>query len=135
MPAVMYILSDGKMIRHTNFALGNLEPEYIPIGNRSVTNLAIAAFSFDQNPETSDYLQAFARVEHHQRPDDEDPLDSELQVDVNLYLDDELTDAATVVVPKGGESSLDFELPNTNSRLNSNMRNLSLILNGKSNII
>ena len=87
MPAVMYILSDGKMIRHTDFALGNLEPEYIPIGNRSATNLAIAAFSFDQNPETSDYLQAFARVEHHQKPDAEDSPDSELQVDVNLYLD------------------------------------------------
>jgi len=112
MPADMYILSDGKMIRPTDFALGNLEPEYIPIGNRSVTNLAIAAFSFDQNPETSDYLQAFARLEHHQKPGDEDSPDSELQVDVNLYLNDELTDAATVVVPKGGESSLDFELPN-----------------------
>jgi hypothetical protein len=109
LPATVVILSDGGFGPVPNFSLGNLHPVYVPIGSGAAGNVGIVAFTAERNPEKPDRLQAFGRLENF--------LAEEISVDVSLYLDDTLVDAANVTLPpldaqtgQPGTGGADFDL-------------------------
>ncbi len=102
MPATLYIYSDGRFPKFKNFFLGNLEPEFYPIGSAEADNLAVGSFRIDRNPEKLDQIQAFARVDNFGAEDTD--------AEVLLYIDGELRDAEELNVPGDGQASLQFNL-------------------------
>ncbi len=102
MPATLYIYSDGRFPKFKNFFLGNLEPEYYPIGSAESDNLAVGSFRIDRNPEKFDQIQAFARIDNFGAED--------VDTDVSLYIDGELRDAEQLNVPADGQASLQFNM-------------------------
>jgi hypothetical protein len=61
-PADLLLYSDGGFESVTEFDLGNLIPQYIAIGSKTINNLAITAFSAERNVEKPTEVQAFATV-------------------------------------------------------------------------
>ena len=101
-PATLYILSDGRFPDVQGFALGNLTPQYFPIGEKSARNVAITAFSTRRPEGRLNQLQAFGRIENF--------TPEELAVQVELYLDAELVDAQKVQLKPRGAGGVVFEL-------------------------
>ena len=62
LPATVYIFSDGGFAPLDDFALGNLLPVYVSLGQPEPDNVAIVAFMAERNPERPGQLEAFARV-------------------------------------------------------------------------
>lgn len=91
MPATLYIYSDGGIASVPDFALGNLEPVYISIGEETPRNVGIVSFSTEQNAEKTTQMQAYARLENCGT--------EAVTVEVELTLDGEFLDAASVDVP------------------------------------
>ena len=102
LPATLYILSDGKFPPVTGFALGHLEPKFIPIGSPEAINLGIVAFSAQRNETSPDRLQAFARLENFGP--------SAVKVPAELYLDGRLVDADQVEVAPGEPQGMAFDI-------------------------
>ena len=102
LPATMFIYSDGGFAAVPNFSLGNLDPKYVPIGGEVPDNLAVVAFTAERNAEKAGEAQAFARLQNSGAED--------LEVEVSLFLNDELLDASRVSVPAESEAGVQFEL-------------------------
>ncbi len=102
LPATLYIFSDGGFSAVPDFALGNLDPHYLRIGTLQPNNVGIVTFNTDRNQEKPDQIQAFASLANGGSADAE--------VDVSLYLGDELNDARRVRIPAGETYDLSFEL-------------------------
>jgi hypothetical protein len=102
LPATMYIFSDGGFAAVPDFSLGNLEPNYVPIGLKASDNVGIVAFSTDRNPDKPGEIQAFARLQNAGAEDAE--------VEAELFLNDTLVDAVKVKVPAGGGAGAEFKL-------------------------
>lgn len=102
LPATVYILSDGGFPHVDDFALGNLRPVYVALGQPQPDNVAIVAFTAERNLERQGHLEAFARVENSGPAD----VASEL----TLSIDGRLADASRLAVPAGGESGVRFDL-------------------------
>jgi hypothetical protein len=102
--ARLYLFTDGGVEVDPEFVLGNLQPEYIPIGNeRLPNNVGIIAFSAAENPERPGEIQAFAQLLNSS--------DSRQTFDLELYLDDELLDARSdVELASGATGSLSFDV-------------------------
>ena len=49
LPATLYIFSDGRFGPVAGFALGNLDPKFVPIGSPEARNVGITAFSVRRN--------------------------------------------------------------------------------------
>ena len=64
LPATLVIYSDGRFRNPAQFAMGNLNPVYVPIGNADAENVGIVSFNIDSSPERPDKLQAFGRVQN-----------------------------------------------------------------------
>lgn len=90
LPATMYVLSDGGFQADPSFKLGNLKPVYLPLGTPEAHNVAIAAFSTEQNPEKPDRVQAFARLENYS--------DQPAEVELTLSREGALLDAQRVAI-------------------------------------
>lgn len=90
LPATLYVLSDGGFPADPSFKLGNLQPIYLPQGTAEARNVAIAAFSTEQNPEKPDRIQAFARLENYS--------DQPADVELTLSRDGALLDAQRVAI-------------------------------------
>jgi hypothetical protein len=97
MPATLYIYSDGGFSAVPDFSLGNLEPVYISIGlsdligAKTPKNVGIVSFSTEQNSEKMTQMQAYARLENSGT--------EAVTVEVELTLDGEFLDAASVDIP------------------------------------
>jgi hypothetical protein len=102
MPATLYILSDGKFPPVTGFALGHLEPKFIPIGSPEAINVGIVAFSAQRNESSPDRLQVFARLDNFGP--------TALKVPAELYLDGRLIDADEVEVSPGEPQGMAFDI-------------------------
>ena len=102
--AKLYLFTDGGVEVDPEFVLGNLQPEYIPIGNeRLPNNVGIVAFSAAENPERPGEIQAFAQLLNSG--------DSRQTFDLELYLEDELLDARSdVELAPGATGSLSFDV-------------------------
>ncbi len=102
MPATLYIFSDGKFPDVEGFSLGNLEPQFWPIGQPLSRNVGITAFSTRRREDKKDQLQAFARLRN---------FGPELvTAEVELLRDGELLDADKVEMKPGGSGGVVFEL-------------------------
>jgi hypothetical protein len=102
MPATLYILSDGKFGPVTGFALGHLEPKFIPIGSPEAVNVGIVALSAQCSESSQDRLQAFARLENFGP--------SAAKVSAELYLDGRLVDADQIEIAPGEPQGIAFDL-------------------------
>jgi hypothetical protein len=104
MPATLYILSDGGFASVPTFKLGNLDPQYVKIGEHGASgtvlqkNVAIANFSTDVNPEKPGKIEAFARLENFGA--------EEASVEASLFLNNTLLDAQKITIPPRGEKGL-----------------------------
>ena len=115
-PATMYIFSDGGFPQVDNFTgllefsenkngdssgeppLRGLRPVFIAIGAADAPpNVAVAAFTTEQNPLDEAQTQAFAQFENHGL--------REAMVEAELTRDGEFLDAARVAVPAKREGS------------------------------
>jgi len=94
-PARMYIFSDGAIREIPDFFLGNLTPEYRPIGAPSPpNNVGIVAMSISDPLENESQLQCYARLFNS---DDEDH-----EVTITLRVDGQDIDTEVDVVPRNG---------------------------------
>ncbi len=101
--AKLYIFSDGGVKDVPNFSLGNLTPEYRPIGSSEIPhNVGITAFSISNDSEMGGSLQAFVRL---QNSDDEDHT-----VTIELYVNGEIFDVRKdLKIPKEDARGLSFD--------------------------
>jgi hypothetical protein len=103
LPATLYLYTDGGFSAVPDFSLGNLTPEYVPLGAAAPQNVGIVAFTAERNPEKADQWQAFARLENSG--------DEAVSLDVALTRDGGLADAQTVEIAAHGKLGVEFELP------------------------
>ena len=101
-PVELYIFSDGRFRNVSDFSLGNLNPLFLPIGTFEAANLAITAFNTRRVEDRPDQQQAFVQVANFSNED--------RTVVVELYLDDNLVDAANLKLSAGGVGSTNFTL-------------------------
>jgi hypothetical protein len=101
LPAKLFLVSDGRFEGVQDFALGNLDPVFIPIGKREVNNQAIVSLGANR-PPTSNGSQLYARIENFSP--------REQVREVSLYVDGELADAEEVTIPSGQSRGVAFEL-------------------------
>jgi hypothetical protein len=101
LPATLYLVSDGGFQPVVGFSLGNLDPQFLPIGT-AVDNVGIVAFTTERNAEKQDQVQAFARLENSSA--------QETTVDVTLHRGQQLLDAQQVKLPPRGTGGARFEL-------------------------
>jgi hypothetical protein len=102
--ATLFLLSDGAVKELPKFSLGNLTPEYRPIGaDEPPQNVGITAFSLNEQLEIGEQVQVFARLQNSGLQD--------ATVSLELYVNDVLRDAkGNVKVPGLGSASLNFDL-------------------------
>jgi hypothetical protein len=101
-PVELYIFSDGRFGPVEGFSLGNLQPQYLPIGSAESNNLAITAFNTRRNDNRPDIRQAFVQVANLSDKDE--------TATVELYLDGELLDAADIQTAAGDVAGATFNL-------------------------
>lgn len=101
-PADVLIFSDGRLQGEPEFSWGNLRPRFIQFGTPTPSNAAITGFSAARNPSRQDELVILAEISNFGI----EPID----VDLSLYLDDELVDASSVHVEASGPQGIEFAL-------------------------
>ena len=101
MPANLYVISDGGF-NQSQFQLGNLNPKFIPIGNGTVKNVGVLAFTAERNLEKTEQVEAFARIRNFG--------DEPITVTASLSLNGNLVDASEVKLEANGESGATFQL-------------------------
>ncbi|MEM9187318.1 MAG: BatA and WFA domain-containing protein [Planctomycetota bacterium] len=102
-PVELYILSDGRFPGVTDFSLGNLRPQYLPLGSFETPNAAITGFNSRPSETPGGPTQAFVRVANFSAK--EQPLE------IELYQGQRLLDAAAVTAPAGGSAGTTLNLP------------------------
>lgn len=102
LPATVFLYSDGGFPSLGEFDLGNLTVEYVAIGNRTIDNVGIEAFSISRNEENPDQLEVYGRVANYS--------DSAVTVPLTLTLNDKLIDAAEKTIDAGKDTGVDFDL-------------------------
>ena len=97
--AKMFIFSDGAVKTVPKFFMGALVPEYRPMGRlEPAANVGITAFSINDQLEADGKTMVFARLQNSSEED--------AQVNLSLYVGDDLVDARVVNVP-GSEDAID----------------------------
>ncbi|TWT88344.1 hypothetical protein Mal64_18230 [Pseudobythopirellula maris] len=100
--ATLFIFSDGRFSDVKDFALGNLEPVYVPIGEPGTANLAITAFQTRRDELLRTQLQAFVQVANLS--------DAAAEAVVEIRRDGSLVDAKRVAVAAGATAGVVFPL-------------------------
>lgn len=114
--ATMFIFSDGAFKTVPKFFLGSLRPEYRPMGSLQPTaNIGITAFSINDQLESGGQTQIFSRIQNSGLEDQ--------QVNLSLYIGDELVDARQVTVPGSPDAPDSIQGP---GRLNATPLNFDL---------
>lgn len=90
LPATMFIFSDGRFDDARDFNLGNLEPNYQPVGDPGTGNVGIVAFNVRRNENRPTEFQAFARLENF--------ADAPADIGLELQLDGQMIDADQVSI-------------------------------------
>ncbi len=91
--ATLFVLSDGRFDDVKDFALGNLDPVYVPLGSPKTANLAITALETRRNEKIPNQRQAFVQVTNY------GPTTTEAIIE--LRLNGDLLDAQRISVPPG----------------------------------
>lgn len=103
LPATVYILSDGGFRQVTDFAIGNLTPIFVPVGEEDAENVGIVAFSTDRNPEDPLRMQAFCSIANYGL--------EKVTVLIELFIQDESVDLVELTVEPQQEKGWHFDLP------------------------
>ncbi len=98
----LYIISDGRFRGIEDFSLGNLWPLFLPVGSFDADNLAITALNARRSEDRPELQQAFVQVANFS--------DADERAVVELYLNDQLVDAAELSVPARDVASTTFAL-------------------------
>ena len=107
LPATIYIFSDGAVKEVPRFSLGNLTPEYRPIGSQLAEpppNLGITSFAINDQLEGNGQVQVFARIFNSGIEDQ--------TIGLSLFVGNELADARQVTVGGVGFLPINFDLSN-----------------------
>ena len=102
LPAKLVIFSDGKFNPVADFALGNLDPVFVPIGRSTAANVGIMAFSVGRHESKPNELQAFYRLENFGQ--------EAATVQADLYFDGQYKDADKVEIAAGASRGMTFDL-------------------------
>lgn len=98
----LYIFSDGRFPSIEDFSMGNLRPQFLPLGSFVGENLAITAFNTRRNEERPNLQQAFVQVANFS--------EAEQTTVVEVQLNNRLLDAAELTIPAGEVASSTFNL-------------------------
>ena len=98
----LYLFTDGRFKKVEDFALGNLKPIYVPVGDPESANLAITAFNTRRNEARPQEKEAFVQVSNFSG----EPR----KVVVDLLLDGQFLDARSADAPADGTASYTFPL-------------------------
>lgn len=98
----LYIFSDGRFPSIEDFSLGNLRPQFLPIGSFVSENLAITSLNTRRNEERPELQQAFVQVANFS--------EQQRQTIVEVHLNKQLLDAAELTIPAGEVASATFNL-------------------------
>lgn len=104
LPAKLLVYSDGGVQSLPDFSLGNLTPEYFPIGGREAArNVGFTAFALSDESGADQQMQLFAQLRNS--------LDTERTVNVSLFVEDRLFDAEARIALKPGQAQgVSFDL-------------------------
>lgn len=104
LPAKLLIYSDGGFSAIPDFSLGNLTPEYFPIGGVAPpVNVGFTAFALSDESGANQRMQLFAQVRNS--------FDAERKVNVTLLVEDQLFDAQAEIRLKPGQAQgISFDL-------------------------
>ncbi|MBM4091874.1 MAG: VWA domain-containing protein [Planctomycetes bacterium] len=102
-PATLLIFSDGAFDAAPDFALGNLDPLFLPVGTADAENRGIVSFATDRDPANPDQMQAFVNVGNFGA--------RTARVELELLLNDDVLDVVELTVPEGATRGWSFDLP------------------------
>jgi hypothetical protein len=101
-PVELYIFSDGRFPGVEDVKLGNLVPQFLPLGGADTNNLAITTLSSRRAEANPEQVQVFAQISN--------ASGIETTADVVLYRGDQLVDAVETKIPAKGIGSASFLL-------------------------
>jgi hypothetical protein len=101
-PATLFIFSDGRFGDVKDFALGNLDPVYVPIGSDQTHNLAITALETRRSESDAGKLQAFVQVANYSG--------AAAEAVVELRRGKRLIDARKLTIPAGEITGATFPI-------------------------
>jgi hypothetical protein len=101
-PATVYLLSDGGFGDLGDSDLGQLQVEFLPIGETGTANVGVLSFAVQRNEDKKNKLEAFARIGNFG--------DEPVEFTASLEINGELVDASSVKVAAKQETGLLFEL-------------------------
>ena len=105
----LFIFSDGRFPDVPNFELGNLEPTFVPIGQKDAANVGIVAFGVSRDEEHKGKLQAIARLRNF---GDRHTGAAAAEVLVKLFVngDSRASNADQLTIPPGEDKGIAFDL-------------------------
>jgi hypothetical protein len=106
-PATLFIFSDGRFGDVKDFALGNLDPVYVPIGSDQTHNLAITALETRRSESDAGKLQAFVQAANYS--------DKAAEAVVELRRGKRLVDARKLTIPAGEITGATFPIGEANA--------------------
>ena len=101
-PATLFILSDGRVEASPQFSIGNLTPIYVKLGSDQAQNVAITAFQTAKSSDDASQMQVYAGLKNYGSQDQ--------QVELSLFLDDQLVDASALELKANAEGGREFSL-------------------------
>ncbi|MEO2045567.1 MAG: VWA domain-containing protein [Pirellulales bacterium] len=101
-PVELLILSDGRFNQVDGFSLGNLRPQFLPIGSPEASNLAIVGLSTRPSETHVGQRQVFVQVANFSN--------QEQRTTIDLNLNGKLVDAAELKIAANGRAGLTFTL-------------------------
>lgn len=101
-PVNLFIFSDGRFPAVENFSLGNLRPQFLPLGGAATANMGITALNARRGEENPEQVQVFTQVANASA--------TEATAEVALSRKGQLIDALEVKLPPRGVGSATFLL-------------------------
>jgi hypothetical protein len=101
-PVNLFIFSDGRFPSVENFSLGNLRPQFLPLGGTATSNMGITALNARRGEENPEQVQVFAQVTN--------ASGLEATAEVSLSRNGQLIDALEVQLPPHGVGAATFLL-------------------------
>ncbi|MEO1496074.1 MAG: BatA and WFA domain-containing protein [Planctomycetota bacterium] len=117
-PATLFILSDGKFADVDGFALGNLEPVYVPLGSRETGNLAITNLTSRVSETVPGARTVFLQVANYSA--------NAADAVVELRLDGRVREAQRLSIEPGGLAGASFSLDTPGGALEATLSQVTL---------
>jgi hypothetical protein len=103
----LMIVSDGRFPSVEGFSLGNLQAQYLPVGDAATPNLALTTLSVSRNPLAASRRQVFVQAANFG--------EEQANATVELRLNGEVLDAVQLTVPAGDVAGTTVDLGDAKS--------------------